>query len=590
MEKELKLIEEINSKERRTVEDLDILKKLNEKTGIYYLENDIIKIEYHSPLEKYKAEQLLKILEKNPNLYKTFLEEKEKISFSNEEKNDEKIIKMGSYEFETKIDRNMFLMKLLESQGKNGILIATDIKEKLEGKKSLVTKEEKMQLLKKKLLEGIKEQGQIDFFDYLDLMKGNLAINENVYLRKLAIDIAFNYDYYVILKRIIQNADDAEMKELIYYLLYKECALDLLNEQLEFQNRKINKDGKRDFLVENLMPLSTFFATKLPDVIEKYKQAEIKQTKALTREEIIKETVEILKDIDPSNNLLKEFEENISNSKIILWDSKDTEKRKQMYQKYHETFNIDDPLCHYKSKNNEITDYIVNIPLNYTVDDIPAIIHEIMHLNSILKNPTTGRSEDLVEFASIYFEEYAKNKLMEKGYTKEELYSSRNERITNTLQLYKIVSPAIFWLNQYQQNGNLKFEEIDKVVRSEWKNVFDECQKRNYNQQTTNDILAEFGLAANINESTDKQIGILNQILIRYNTSIFEGYKYILGTILAHQAMEKQIDKKTILSISNNLNNIENPLDVLITLGIDINKYGFEGKKEELETITHKAK
>ena len=72
-----------------------------------------------------------------------------------------------------------------------------------------------------------------------------------------------------------------------------------------------------------------------------------------------------------------------------------------------------------------------------------------MHLNSILKNPTIGRSEDLAEFASIYFEEYAKNKLMEKGYTKEELYSSRNERITNTLQLYKIVSPTIFWLNQY---------------------------------------------------------------------------------------------------------------------------------------------
>ena len=37
-----------------------------------------------------------------------------------------------------------------------------------------------------------------------------------------------------------------------------------------------------------------------------------------------------------------------------------------------------------------------------------------MHLNSILKNPTTGRSEDLVEFASIYFEEYAKNKIKTK--------------------------------------------------------------------------------------------------------------------------------------------------------------------------------
>ena len=589
MEKELTLIEEINAKGRITVEDLNILKKLNEKTGTYYLENDIIKIEYHSLLEKYKAEQLLKILEKNPNFYKTFLEGKEKISFSNEEINDDKLIKIESYEFETKINHDMFLKKMLESQGKNGILIATDIKEKLEGKKSLVTKDEKIQLLKKKLLEGIKEQGQIDFFDYLDLMNG-IGINENVYLRKLTTDIAFNYDYYVILKRIIQNTDDTEMKELIYYLLYKECALDLLNEQLDFQNRKINKDGKRDFLVENLIPLSTFFATKLPDVIEKYKQTEIKQTKALTREEIIKETVEILKDIDPSNNLLKEFEENISNGRIILWNSKDTEKRKQMYQKYHKNFNIDEALCFSKIENNKITDNVVNIPLNYTVDDIPIIIHEMMHLNSALKNPIAERSEDIVEFASIYFEEYAKNKLMEKGYTKEELYSSRNERITNTLQLYKIVSPTIFWLNQYQQNGNLKFEEIDKIVRSEWNTVFDECQKRNYNQQTTNDILAEFGLAANINESTDKQIGALNQLLIRYNTSIFKGYKYILGTILAQQAMEKQIDKKTILSISNNLNNIENPLDALIVLGIDTQKYGFEGKKEELENTTHKSK
>ena len=589
MEKELKLIEEINSKERITVEDLDILKKLNEKTGTYYLENDIIKIEYHSLLEKYKAEQLLKILEKNPNFYKTFLEGKEKISFSNEEINDDKLIKIESYEFETKINHDMFLKKMLESQGKNGILIATDIKEKLEGKKSLVTKDEKIQLLKKKLLEGIKEQGQIDFFDYLDLMNG-IGINENVYLRKLTTDIAFNYDYYFILKRIIQNTDDTEMKELIYYLLYKECALDLLNEQLEFQNRKINKDGKRDFLVENLIPLSTFFATKLPDVIEKYKQTEIKQTKSLTREEIIKETVEILKDIDPSNNLLKEFEENISNGRIILWNSKDTEKRKQMYQKYHKNFNIDEALCFSKIENNKITDNVVNIPLNYTVDDIPIIIHEMMHLNSALKNPIAERSEDLSEFPSIYFEEYAKHKLMEKGYTKEELYSSKNKRITNTLQLYKIVSPTIFWLNQYQQNGNLKFEEIDKIVRSEWKTVFNECQKRNYNQQTTNDILAEFGLAANINESTDKQIGALNQLLIRYNTSIFKGYKYILGTILAQQAMEKQIDKKTILSISNNLNNIENPLDALIVLGIDTQKYGFEGKKEELENTTHKSK
>ena len=579
MEEELKIIEQINKKERITKEDLDILEKLNKKKGTYYLENNIITIEYHSPLEKFKAKQILSIFAQNEKFYQTFLMGKEKIVFSNEKINNSNIITIDSFYFETKINEDIFLRKIFEDVEKKGIDITTDIKDKLNGKKTLVTKEDKMKLLKQKLLNGIKKQGQIDFFDYLDLTGG--FVNEHLYIRKLAIDLAFNQGHYSILKRILKDDEDEEINDIVYHLLYEECALDLLNDQLDFQNKKINQEGKRNFLKENLMPISQLFANEILEVIKKYKQVEIKKEKVLTREEILKETAEILKDIDPSNNLLKAFEENISNGKIILWDSKDTEKRKQMYQKYHKDFNIDEAGCIRTIENNKIKDYIVNIPLNYTVDDIPTIIHEMMHLNSILKNKEEQKSEDLAEFASIYFEEYTKNRLMEKGYTKEELYSSKNERIINTIELYQIASPTIFWLNQYRIKGKLTFGDIDQLVRKQWHYIVKLCQEKKYTKEQTNTFLQNVGLVPNIDACTNHVIEELAKVLVTYNTSIFKRYKYILGTILTNYAIENNIDKELILNISNNLNSIEDPGDVLKGLGINMEEYGLERIKEE---------
>ena len=588
MEEELEIIDQINKKERINTKDLEILEKLNKKTGTYYLENNIITIEYHSPLEKFKAKQILNIFAQNEKFYQIFLMGKEKIVFSDEEINDSNIITIKSFDFETKINEEIFLRKIFEEAEKKGIDITTDIKDKLNGKKTLVTKEDKIKLLKQKLLTKIKKEGEIDFFDYLDLTGG--FVNEHLYIRKLATDIAFNQGYYGILKRILKDDKDEEINDIVYYLLYEECALDLLNDQLKFQNKKINQEGKRDFLSENLMAVSQLFTDMIPKVTEHYQQVEHKQAKKLTQEEIIKETIEILKDIDPTNGLLKEFEENISNGKIILWDNKDTEKRKKMYQKYSKDFNIDEPLCSETIKNNEVIDYVVNIPLNYTVDDIPTIIHEMMHLNSILKNKKEKKIEDLSEFASIYFEEYAKSKLMEKGYTKEELYSSKNERIINTIELYKIASPTIFWLNQYREKGDLKLEDIDKPVRELWHKIVAECKKRNYTTEEIDMTLRRIGLVPNIDSCAKNLIEKLAKVLVVYNTSIFKGYKYILGTVLTNQAIEENIGKKTILSISNNLNNIDTPLDILKELKIDTTKYGFKEKEEEIEETIHKTK
>ena len=444
MEKELQEIDGIFKKKNLNIEDYDRLEEFDQSIGTFEIGNSFIKIEYHSLFEKYRAIKLLEIIDEYPDVYRVILDGKEKIVFTDKEINDDKTVSFSNGVYVNLIDHYSLLYILIGDS-----ILADKVSKKMKNGGELVSKDIKITLLKQRMLNKMRVNGIIDFFNYLHLVKG--AVSADYYAKLIAIDLAFDKGYYGLLKIALEEGQNEDFIELICYLIYEDYALDLMNDLLEFQNRQLNKNSTR-FLKANLVPISHFFNDNIGNIFQMYQSNGNvnKPTRKLTLEEIIKEVREILSDIDSSQFLVKMFDENVKNGKIILWDKNDTESRKTMYQNYNKNFNIDSPMC-YSSRKGDDWDYVVNIPLNYTVSDVVTIVHEMLHLNSFLHG--NHHSTDLDEFPSIFFEDYARQSLMKKGYEAHELYSDQNDRIYDTLFCYSTVSPTIFWLNLFREKG-----------------------------------------------------------------------------------------------------------------------------------------
>lgn len=564
MERELQEIDEI-FKKKRNIEDDDRLEELNQSIGTFDIGNSFIKIEYHSLLEKYRAIKILEIIDEFPDIYRVILDGKEKIVFSDKEINSDKIICFSGGAYVNPDTHYSLLCKMIGNSG-----LVSNILQKMKNGGELVSKDIKITLLKQRMLNKMRVNGIIDFFNYLNLVKG--AVSADYYAKLIAIDLAFDKGYYALLKMALEERQNEEFIELICYLIYEDYALDLMNDLLEFQNRQLNKNSTR-FLKTNLVPISHFFNDNIGNIFQMYQSNgnANKPTRKLTLEEIIKEVREILSDIDSSQFLVKMFDENVKNGKIILWDKNDTESRKTMYQNYNKNFNIDSPMC-YSSRKGDDWDYVVNIPLNYTVSDVVTIVHEMLHLNSFLHG--NHHSTDLDEFPSIFFEDYARRSLMKKGYDAHELYSDQNGRIYDTLFCYSTVYPTIFWLNLFREKGKLNFSDVDSLVRELWYSIKKDCESRGLTKQETDEVLEQNGLVPNIDACTAHVIEIINNILIMQNGSVLEGYLYILGMVLSNTATKNHIGKQVVLDISNHLCDFKDFYDILKKLGVDVVRYG----------------
>ena len=150
-----------------------------------------------------------------------------------------------------------------------------------------------------------------------------------------------------------------------------------------------------------------------------------------------------------------------------------------------------------------------------------------------------------------------------------------------------LISPTIFYLSYYMENGKVEYSYLCKVVNKVRDECLINCQELNLSDQETKEVLIQNGVYENIEESVIQLIYNLNNILLRWDESIYKGSSYLLGSILAKSAMENGIDVGEILNLSNRMNEIEDPCEVMEKVGIDLEKYHFQYKNQEEKMSSH---
>ena len=164
----------------------------------------------------------------------------------------------------------------------------------------------------------------------------------------------------------------------------------------------------------------------------------------------------------------------------------------------------------------------IELQLDYTTDDIRKIVHEFIHLYYNVPN----RSQNyifLIEFFSIYFEEYARN-FMEK-YNDESLRISSISRINRFLQSVNFIQHFIIVFITYKNLGDLSNKsqiELKEICHINYNSFEQKCYE-----------------SLELFESE--------------NNNIANAYKYIVGTILAYYCIDK-VDVKIVLNFGKNIN------------------------------------
>lgn len=571
-----------NIKEYNRIQELvnqDDGTKINSK-----LENGYIDIEYHNQVGEYKAKLLLQFFDKHREFYQYFLNRFQKVVIqNNRERIDTTEIIINNEP--SSISLEDLLDQILSPTEHNYLHLFLS---KLKEDKQLLSEEAAISLLKCLILEQDVKNKKVDFFKYLDLVHGKL-INKKLYYQYAMVDLAFEYQCYPMLDKYMNHQEEEQIEFEIFKAIHQKYGLSLLNQSLEHQKDlflEYQQQHEGTFLEKNLLPLNSLFQEKVSSIMVQFQNIEKHTSKQMDQNKILELTLEFLNEIDSTKILARELEKNINDGNIILWNPMDTEQRKVMKESYFKNVNLDEPACYLEyDEKGVLISSIVNVPLTYTLKDVVTIVHEFFHFHNNQASTKKAKEHILNEFSSIYFENLTLEFLKKKGYPKEEL--PVNFRVMDSLMNFILISPTIFYLSYYMENGKVEYSYLCKIVNKVRDECLKNCQELNLSDQETKEVLIQNGVYENIEESVIQLIYNLNNILLRWDESIYKGSSYLLGSILAKSAMENGIDVGEILNLSNRMNEIEDPCEVMEKVGIDLEKYHFQYKNQEEKMSSH---
>lgn len=548
----------------RTCTSSEVLNELeqliNDNYGTKIYENNYIQIEYHNDIGQYKAHMLVEFFDKHREFYQYFLKKFDKIVISdNYNNNNSKILVINN--LPTEINFSLLIRTIFNDE------YSTYLEKKLTSEETLLNKEKVLSFLKGKMLKDAVSNKKIDFFKYLDLMNGTF-VNDDIIYNQAIIELAFYYNHpsvYQLLDQYMNNENIDQIKLQIYSSLQQLFGLELLNDSLSRQQKLLQKSSNNGdcFLENNIHFIVSLFNDKIPEIKKKYTTISSQEKRKIDKETTLKLTFEFLNEIDPSNQLVQELKLNLENGKIILWDPNDLEARKEMQSKYHKKFDVYNPLCYFNTKNKE---YILNLPLEYTLDDVVTLVHEFFHFHSTNAVFETCKSKALAEFSSIYFEMLVTQFLLNKGYREEDI--SLNFRIEDAIYNYQVVMPIMQFLIQYNEYGTIDYKYILNIVEKLLEEQKLYYQNIGLNQEEINVEFAQKGFNKSKEELVINLISNLNYLLVQHDEGVLERYPYLLGTILGNKIIEMGIAPKEMIEISGVQNLIEDPGLVLKKFGL----------------------
>ena len=250
----------------------------------------------------------------------------------------------------------------------------------------------------------------------------------------------------------------------------------------------------------------------------------------------------------------------LSNLKVILKDICNKIVYDELISSGKLEFNYDgncESAVYYKL-NSDIK--FIDIERHFNYEDVITLIHEFIHYSELKeKNKTTYNREFLTEFIAIYFEKIAEKYLIEeKNVPIDEISLNLREislyRHNREFYEYSVILLA------YEKFGNINentTNDLDKLLKFKDNSFERECIE----------LLQKFD---KINETNNEKDSVIKMTkLVNYN------YKYIVGTFLAHYALEHS-KIEDMVKLNDNINTEEytnlSVEEILNTVGIKINE------------------
>lgn len=337
-------------------------------------------------------------------------------------------------------------------------------------------------------------------------------------------------------------------------------------EKLSYEFLTLLIDVKLDYLLEK----DKFMFYNLPAMINimheflntcSIDKINIINTQTISKEKTNSLVNEILKQIDPSLEWLKIYEECRKNNKIIYINEYNEDQLKELAHKLYlnKIPREDSCIC---LPNN--THYII---LNYknnlydTINTMHEFIHYIIETQSI-KKPLL-----LTEFFSIFYEMYSLYFLKKQGFDLKELTSIyQNFRIRNLYMIGLEIDPLFKYIKIFVEKKCVEFED-------DFNYYVDLLKKLNIKNE---DNLSPEKLAYKRCEK---------YIISLLNNDFFESYPYVIGSYLSFEAMSN-FDEKILEKIKEFIDsdNID-PYDVFKFVGCDVEKLEIKRVGEEEKTF-----
>lgn len=279
----------------------------------------------------------------------------------------------------------------------------------------------------------------------------------------------------------------------------------------------------------------------------------------VTFQEILLLAREIISKINP--NYLEEFDKMLENGMLDF-----------SYEHEYEDSNYTLIM-----KNNNVN-HLININRDFNYSDVIVLIHEFIHYkNSHIKNSINRYL--LTEFLSIYFENYAKDYLKEKGINKELI--GYDDRIKNmAFMMNEMISYELIILS-YEKFGNIN-ERTYEMLNEFFLNI----DKENFEKECISILNIFERIEADYKKKTSLKDQSEDELAHILSDPISKHYRYILGTLFAYYA-RLNCDMNKIIFLNDHINDEDyvnkNLVEVLKTIDIDINDENIN--KEMIDSV-----
>lgn len=218
------------------------------------------------------------------------------------------------------------------------------------------------------------------------------------------------------------------------------------------------------------------------------------------------------------------------------------------------------------TENN--TQKLINIARKFSYQDVVTLVHEFIHYISYQENNIIEYY--LCEFLAIYFETYAVNYLIKKGFPKEEIdYLKRFKilkRDSDRIYRYEVIFLV------YTTFGNLSDTSYTLLKQFYMNMSKDYFEKECKNFYKILEVIKE----KHKDELQDNP-KLLGKILSE--EFIAADYRYVLGTILAIYVLEYG-NIKDVVYLNNNLDKYQDKslMEVCASIGVDLDDPEFNNK------------